>query len=269
MAKSKFSKRQIAGALLLSSTAVGTAASSSASANALTEFFSDTKNKIGKGYDYLANTEFGKYAGQIKNKASYWIGHNAAIAKNKFNELGNKISETEVYKNYISPAKSVVTNFISEHKLAAAIVLTTSAVLFGVYKYIKNTDLVYVKRDAHTKVGELLIYCEENENLQKPILELDIGTKIEKVSDCYTDKTKSLNDFKNAYEALCEAIEKFKNIKFEENRLKTLHESALKSLNKLRDISEKYIKNRQKALDKINFDDAAPPSLGKHLWNWR
>ena len=65
MAKSKFSKKQIAGALLLSSTAIGATASGTASANSFTNFLKSGLGKTGEVVKSGVNILFGN---KISNK---------------------------------------------------------------------------------------------------------------------------------------------------------------------------------------------------------
>ena len=62
MAKSKFGKKQIAGVLLLSSTAIGTTASGTASANAFTKFIG---SKVSHAYNCVTNSTVGKVVGIV------------------------------------------------------------------------------------------------------------------------------------------------------------------------------------------------------------
>lgn len=63
MAKSKFSKRHIAGALLLSSTAIGAVASGTASANKVTDFLGNGLRKTGELVKSAANMVLGNKIG--------------------------------------------------------------------------------------------------------------------------------------------------------------------------------------------------------------
>ena len=162
MAKSKFSKRQVAGALLLSSTAVGTAASSSASAgNVLTDFLSGTKGKVGNSLNSAwegtkgALGKVGKVAGEYvvsgvdkagevfksgANKIGTWVkdsgvGNTLRNAKNsrigqwvgnEVSKLGEKISQADTYKNYISG-----------HEWGIAAIASTILTVIGIYKVYK------------------------------------------------------------------------------------------------------------------------------------
>ena len=62
MARIKFSKRQIAGVLLLSSTAIGATASGTASANAFTKFIG---SKVSHAYNWVTDSTVGKVVGII------------------------------------------------------------------------------------------------------------------------------------------------------------------------------------------------------------
>lgn len=73
MAKSKFSKKQIAGTLLLSSAAIGAVASGTASANAFTDFFKNGLGKTGEIVKSGVNMVFGS---KISNKLD---GHEISV----------------------------------------------------------------------------------------------------------------------------------------------------------------------------------------------
>ena len=62
MARIKFSKRQIAGVLLLSSTAIGATASGTASANAFTKFIG---SKVSHAYNWVTDSTVGKVVGIV------------------------------------------------------------------------------------------------------------------------------------------------------------------------------------------------------------
>ena len=62
MAKSKFGKKQIAGVLLLSSTAIGATASSTSSANAFTKFIG---SKVSHAYNWVTDSTVGKVVGIV------------------------------------------------------------------------------------------------------------------------------------------------------------------------------------------------------------
>lgn len=62
VARIKFSKRQIAGVLLLSSTAIGATASGTASANAFTKFIG---SKVSHAYNWVTDSTVGKVVGIV------------------------------------------------------------------------------------------------------------------------------------------------------------------------------------------------------------
>ena len=88
MAKSKFSKKQIAGTLLLSSTAIGATASGTASANLFTDFL---KNGLGNLVNKAGNYAVSKIdkAGEILESGFNKIGDK--VAGSKFSEYTGKI----------------------------------------------------------------------------------------------------------------------------------------------------------------------------------
>lgn len=77
--RGKLSKRQIAGALLLSSTAIGAASSSAASANAVTDFFKNAGNKVSDGLGVA-------WEGTKSGLNTAWRG-----TKGAFNKAGSAI----------------------------------------------------------------------------------------------------------------------------------------------------------------------------------
>lgn len=248
--RGKLSKRQIAGALLLSSTAIGAASSSAASANAVTDFFKNAGNKVSdglgvawegtksglntawrgtkgafnkagsaiysglskggdyavwgldkagdvlkagatkagdvvsKGYNFVngkANGKISEYAGKVAYKAKEGLGKFADRVKNtsigqkagnlagkvgdKFSELGSKIAETGVYKNYLKPAGTAVGEFATEHAWGLAAVALVSALMYGtykVYKYISTAGLRKFEAEIASQKTGITNFISEN-----------------------------------------------------------------------------------------------------------
>ena len=119
MSKSKFSKRQIAGTLLLSSTAIGATASSTVSANKVMDFMKSTKDYLGSKADALWQgtkgtfSAAGNYAVSIMDKGGEILksGVNKVgdLASNSYNKVaGSKFSE------YVGKGASYVGNKASD-----------------------------------------------------------------------------------------------------------------------------------------------------------
>lgn len=115
MSKSKFSKRQIAGTLLLSSTAIGATASSTVSANRFKDLMKNTKGYLGSKADALwqgtkgVSSTAGNYAVSTMDK----VGEILKSGVNKIGDLAsnsyNKVAESK-FGEYVGKGASYIGN---------------------------------------------------------------------------------------------------------------------------------------------------------------
>ncbi len=106
MSKSKFSKRQIAGALLLSSTAIGATASGTASADSFMDFMKNTADALWQRTKGVSSAA-GNYAVTTMDKGG-------KILKSGVNKIGdlasntyNKVAGSKLWKNVGNVAGAV------------------------------------------------------------------------------------------------------------------------------------------------------------------
>jgi hypothetical protein len=115
MSKSKFSKRQIAGTLLLSSTAIGATASSTVSAKNFKDLMKNTKEYLGSKADALwqgtkgVSSTAGNYAVSTMDK----VGEILKSGVNKVGDLAsnsyNRVAESK-FGGYVGKGASYVGN---------------------------------------------------------------------------------------------------------------------------------------------------------------
>ena len=301
MAKSKFSKRQVAGALLLSSTAVGTAASSSASAgNVLTDFLSSTKSKIGNGLNYVREGTKGalgkasKVAGEYVvsgvdkageyfktgvNKIGSWVndsgvGNTLGYAKNSrvgklvgkgFSKLGEKISQVDTYKNYISG-----------HEWGIAATVLTFLTTFGIYKAVQkgvsnyklNKAINYFSQTVKGFEDLKLQFAENNDNLEN----LDAITPETEINNQKTKLNENIrnlvDNMKRSKDNLSEYDFKTAMITLEDLESNFLYhkDSKLKSVKNINELKEKF-ENIEEAFCKVAraYQKISPNCINEEL----
>ena len=253
MAKGKLSKRQIAGTLLLSSTAIGAAASSAASAgNTLTNFLSNTKEKFGSGLN------------------TTWEGIKGAAGK-----LGEKISETNIYKNYITPTASKAADFVSMYWYEMLLgtfastffVASLGIIIYGFYQKAKS-----VSNDEQPKTVESSKKLEQKdpnyENRKIKIADKikDAKTKLEELKKGFKSKSnikKKINEISKNFEKMLEKydnIDTFKDLagnfqaefrKFEESCIDHIYNTIVKEKNE--DL-RKTIIEALGAMNEVSYD---------------
>ena len=160
MAKSKFSKRQIAGALLLSSTAIGTTASTTASANAFTDFLKNGLGKTGEivksGVNLVTTTvKKKKYERQLKKLVNNLKSINNKDKKNKDENLEKAIKYAKNFLPKLNNNDMKVMNYDELNQFATHIV--NSKKFKENAKYInKNLDALQIAHHQYmNKINEL------------------------------------------------------------------------------------------------------------------
>lgn len=183
MSKGKFSKRKLAGALLLSSTTVGSAASGTANAGAFSDSVKNFFNvKTAKYASDLALSSIKKLGERSKIAISLLIQlpkilyynldlggysyHTPAMVVESFKSntytgramvwLGSKISQTDVYKNIVGPILG------SEYTWSIALGVS---LVYGYYKQQKD-ELYFQKNkkliDSINDLQNIIIHCKRS-----------------------------------------------------------------------------------------------------------
>lgn len=187
MAKSRLSKRQIAGALLLSSTAIGTTASGTASANAFTKFIS---GKANYGYNWVTNLNVGKVIGaRLSNLQSklYIISINKVRKKlkNNIEELQSIIKKNSSIDEYskspeMANALSMLISSINGYRT-----IDFESLKQKYYSYIKFKSLKQKFKDYINETKEIFSKIEKEYKTYTEYLSyiLSIDKKREELSD--------------------------------------------------------------------------------------
>ena len=102
MAKSKFSKKQIAGTLLLSSTAIGATASGTASANSFMDFLKNGLWKTGEVVKSGFNKIGDKVANYYRRRHFIALGNSKSKVLEKIKELIEDLLNYKNYKIYVN-----------------------------------------------------------------------------------------------------------------------------------------------------------------------
>ena len=286
MSKSKFSKRQIAGAILLSSMAIGATASGTASANlvgyigkeasyGVGSYASDAWNWLkGSIGDYavstmdkggeilksgvnkigdLASNGYNKVAG---SKFGEFIGNVAGAIKNKTGDVYNWVKDSKGGQwvsdkagdvyNWVKDSK--VGNFVSEHAWGVAAIGLLGALTYGTYRAIKAGISYYSDKDFRNAKDNLLRSIDDF--IRKIENDTNYGALISNLKALKESVSSSKKGDFNTDEAR-ETINKVNEIK-KTNEVKGNKNKVLEGLIELFDEIENNYKKYCAEYDKLN-----------------
>lgn len=270
MAKSKFSKKQIAGVLLLSSTAVGATASGTASANSFTNFLKNAKNGLGnlvneagtyavsgidkageilksgvnKIGDKVAGSKFSEYTGKI-------FGYTSDKVSTAYNELKGSTAGEWVKNSKVGKFIGNNKNTAYKHAWGAVAVGLLLVLVYGTYKAIKKVNHYY-------KYRHLIAFINSKNKVLKKIEELteilSPDNNKESINKAISTAKKLSNNLNDVDKALNYDV--FSDIKsIQEDIFNTkmiLSEGTIPKLNELYQSYEDFSKKKENLLNKLN-----------------